>query len=191
MKRIIDIILSILLILFLGIPFIIICLLQKLIIGSPIFFHQKRIGLNGITFNIHKFRTMKAGNSSDEKRLTPWGKFIRSTSVDELPEIWNVLLGEMSFVGPRPLPVIYLDRYTDEQKRRHSVIPGITGWAQINGRNSISWENQFKYDCWYVDNKSIKLDLKIIFLTIGRVIQRKNINEKNQATRSEFLGTKK
>ena len=134
---------------------------------------------------------MKAGNSSDEKRLTPWGKFIRSTSVDELPEIWNVLLGEMSFVGPRPLPVIYLDRYTDEQKRRHSVIPGITGWAQINGRNSISWENQFKYDCWYVDNKSIKLDLKIIFLTIGRVIQRKNINEKNQATRSEFFGTKK
>lgn len=160
-------------------------------IGSPIFFHQKRIGLNGKTFNIHKFRTMKAGNSSDEKRLTPWGKFIRSTSVDELPEIWNVLLGEMSFVGPRPLPVIYLDRYTDEQKRRHSVIPGITGWAQINGRNSISWDNQFKYDCWYVDNKSIKLDLKIIFLTIGRVIQRKNINEKNQATRSEFLGTKK
>ncbi len=167
-----------------------ICFLQKIFMGSPVLFHQKRIGLNGSYFYIHKFRTMKNGNEPDSERLTKWGEFLRSSSLDELPEIWNVFIGEMSFVGPRPLPVSYEARYSEEQKRRHNVLPGITGWAQINGRNGISWVNQFKHDCWYVDHRSIMLDLKILFLTIGTVLLRKNISEQNQATRSEFLGNK-
>ena len=157
-------------------------------LGSPIFFKQARLGLNGSTFNIIKFRTMKEGTASDEARLTSWGKFLRSTSLDELPELWNVLSGSMSLVGPRPLPIAYKDRYSEEQSKRHQVLPGISGWAQVNGRNNISWAEQFRLDCWYVENASIMLDLKILLLTIGVVLKRKNINEKDQATRSEFLG---
>ena len=187
-KRISDLIALIALLPIISVVIAILCLFQKWIQGGTVFFRQERLGLNGKPFFIYKFRTMEAGNEPDAQRLTNWGRFLRSTSLDELPELWNVLIGEMSLVGPRPLPSKYKERYSEEQFRRHSVLPGITGWAQINGRNAISWEKQFQLDCWYVDNHSIKLDLKILFATIGAVLVRKNINEKNQATRSEFLG---
>ena len=191
MKRIFDISLVLICIPCFLLPIICISILQKIKFGSPILFHQERIGLNGRRFFIHKFRTMQTGEECDAERLTPWGRFLRSTSLDELPELWNVWRGEMSFVGPRPLPTHYEKRYSKEQNRRHSVRPGITGWAQINGRNTISWDRQFKLDCWYVDNHSIMLDLKILFLTIKEVLLRKNINQKDQATRSEFFGNER
>lgn len=131
---------------------------------------------------------MQPGSASDCERLTLWGKLLRSTSVDELPELWNVLKGEMSLVGPRPLPTTYLDRYNSKQAKRHDVRPGITGWAQVSGRNSISWEQQFELDLWYVENHSRLLDLKILALTLVTVFKRENINESNQTTRTEFLG---
>ena len=188
MKRTLDLFLVLLFAFVFAIPMLLLSIAQKCVLGSPILFHQKRIGQQGRPFYIHKFRTMKLGEGSDKERLTRWGKFLRSTSLDELPELWNVLIGEMSFVGPRPLPESYEERYSEEQNRRHRVLPGITGWAQVNGRNNITWEKQFELDCWYVDNQSIMLDLKILFLTIVTVLQRKNINENNQTTRSEFLG---
>ena len=188
MKRTLDLFLVLLFVFVFAIPLLLLSIVQKCVLGSPILFHQKRIGQQGRPFYIHKFRTMKLGEESDKERLTSWGKFLRSTSLDELPELWNVLIGEMSFVGPRPLPENYKERYSEEQNRRHRVLPGITGWAQVNGRNNITWEKQFELDCWYVDNQSIMLDLKILFLTIITVLQRKNINENNQTTRSEFLG---
>ena len=131
---------------------------------------------------------MQEGSGSDSERLTPWGKFMRSTSLDELPELWNVIRGEMSLVGPRPLPTIYLERYTAEQARRHMIRPGITGWAQVNGRNDLCWNRQFELDLWYIDNCSFLLDLKIIGLTLFTVLSRKNINQLGHSTRSEFLG---
>ena len=188
MKRTLDLFLVLLFAFVFVIPMLLLSIAQKYVLGSPILFHQKRIGQQGRPFYIHKFRTMKLGEGSDKERLTGWGEFLRSTSLDELPELWNVLIGEMSFVGPRPLPESYKERYSEEQNRRHRVLPGITGWAQVNGRNNITWEKQFELDCWYVDNQSIMLDLKILFLTIVTVLQRKNINENNQTTRSEFLG---
>lgn len=188
MKRLTDILYLILLLPVASVIIIILCILQKVIQGGPIFFRQERLGFKGKPFTIYKFRTMKEGKESDAERLTKWGRFLRSTSLDELPELWNVLKNEMSLVGPRPLPCFYKERYSKEQYRRHSILPGITGWAQINGRNGITWEKQFNLDCWYVDNQSIMLDLKILLLTIKRVLSRKNITEKDQATRSEFLG---
>lgn len=134
---------------------------------------------------------MRSDAGSDAERLTRWGKFLRSSSLDELPELWNVLRGEMSIVGPRPLPVCYLPRYSPEQAKRHAVRPGITGWAQINGRNTITWERQFELDLWYIDNRNWQLDLKIIILTILCVLRRKNISEPGYATRSEFRGSGK
>ena len=134
---------------------------------------------------------MRNGPGSDEERLTKWGKFLRFTSLDELPELWNVLCGEMNLIGPRPLPFHYLERYSMEQARRHTIRPGITGWAQIKGRNNMSWEQQFELDLWYIDNRNWRLDLKILLLTIVSVIKCKNINECDQATRSEFWGHKK
>jgi lipopolysaccharide/colanic/teichoic acid biosynthesis glycosyltransferase len=131
---------------------------------------------------------MRKCQGSDEERLVPWGQFLRSTSLDELPELWNVLKGEMSLVGPRPLPTSYLERYSPEQARRHEVLPGITGWAQVNGRNGLSWKEQFELDLWYVENHSFLLDLKILCLTINTVLSRRGIAEKGQATRSEFFG---
>ena len=131
---------------------------------------------------------MRKGQGSDEERLSAWGQFLRSTSIDELPELWNVLKGEMSLVGPRPLPTIYLERYSPEQARRHEVLPGITGWAQVNGRNDLSWKEQFELDLWYVENRSFLLDLKILCLTVNTVLNRRDIAEKGQATRSEFFG---
>jgi lipopolysaccharide/colanic/teichoic acid biosynthesis glycosyltransferase len=163
--------------------------------GSPIMFKQPRPGKNGEIFTFYKFRTMTDERDStgkplsDEKRLTAIGQFIRKTSLDEFPQLWNVLKGDMSLVGPRPLLVAYLDRYTPEQARRHEVKPGITGWAQINGRNTLSWEEKFKLDVWYVDNWSLWLDLKILFLTVIKVIQREGISHPNYATMTEFQGS--
>jgi lipopolysaccharide/colanic/teichoic acid biosynthesis glycosyltransferase len=158
--------------------------------GKPIFFRQDRAGLKGQSLSILKFRTMLNDGGSDADRLTPWGKFLRSTSLDELPELWNVLRGEMSLVGPRPLPIHYLERYTPRQNQRHNIRPGITGWAQVNGRNGLSWERQFELDLWYVEHHSLWLDLKILARTVITVFQRKNISADGHATRSEFFGSK-
>jgi len=164
-------------------------------VGSPILFRQTRPGLNGNPFTLYKFRTMTDerdvdGNLlSDSERLTKIGRFLRSTSLDELPELFNVVKGDMSLVGPRPLLMQYLERYTPEQARRHEVKPGITGWAQINGRNAITWEEKFKLDVWYVDNQSLLLDLKILFLTIVSVLKREGINQLGHVTSEEFMGT--
>lgn len=166
----------------------ILLLLQHVKLGRPIFFRQTRAGKDGRAFDILKFRTMRSGEGSDEERLTEWGQFLRSTSLDELPELWNVLKGDMSLVGPRPLPTIYLERYSPEQARRHAVRPGITGWAQVNGRNGLTWKQQFEFDLWYVKNRSFLLDLKILCKTITTVLRRENIAEEGQATRSEFFG---
>ena len=168
-----------------------------LLYKGKIFFVQDRTGYNGKVFKIIKLKTMNDKiNSerellSDGERLTLFGRFLRSSSLDELPTLWNVLVGQMSLVGPRPLLVEYLDRYNDNQLRRLEVKPGLTGWAQINGRNSISWEAKFQYDVWYVDNQSLKLDLIIIFKTIKQVIRGKGISHKNHPTMEEFMGTDK
>ena len=154
--------------------------------GAPVFFRQKRAGLNGRPFRLLKFRTMREGDGSDEERLTRFGRFLRASSLDELPELWNVLKGEMSLVGPRPLPVRYLPRYTPEQNRRHEVLPGITGWAQVNGRNSLDWETKFRYDVDYVDSRSHWLDLKILVMTVGQVLFPRHISHDGEATMSEF-----
>jgi len=165
-------------------------------LGRPVLFRQVRPGLHGKPFMMYKFRTMTEERDAegrllpDEKRLTSFGAWLRSWSLDELPELFNVLKGDMSLVGPRPLLMEYLDRYTPEQFRRHEVKPGITGWAQINGRNAISWEEKFKLDVWYVDNWSLWLDMKIIALTFWKVIKREGINQPGHATMEEFYETK-
>ncbi|ADE55395.1 sugar transferase [Coraliomargarita akajimensis] len=189
MKRLFDIFVSASLLLVLAFPLVLLGLLQLINLGRPIFFRQVRAGYRGKAFSILKFRTMRTGEGSDAERLTKWGQLLRSTSLDELPELWNVLKGEMSLVGPRPLPTAYLPRYSDEQARRHNVLPGITGWAQVNGRNGLSWDRQFELDCWYVDNHSFLLDLKILSLTVISVLRRDNISEDGQATRTEFTGS--
>ena len=178
-------------------PFIIIIGLWLLIVlGHPIFFKQQRPGLNGISFNFIKFRTMTNTKNSegdllpDKNRLTPLGSFLRKTSLDELPSLWNVLKGDMSLVGPRPLLMEYLPLYSKEQMRRHEVKPGITGWAQINGRNTISWDEKFKLDVWYVDNQSIWLDTKILFITAWKVLKREGISQKGHVTMERFRGSK-
>jgi len=175
---------------------VIVSLIIYLTMGKPIFFKQIRPGMNGKPFVIYKFRTMldlrdKDGNLlPDEKRITTIGKFLRNTTMDELPEFWNVLKGDMSLVGPRPLLMEYLPRYNQEQARRHEVKPGMTGWAQVKGRNAISWEEKFKLDVWYVDNWNILLDLKIIFLTILKVLKREGISAEGHVTMPEFTGSK-
>lgn len=191
MKRCFDFLAALLLLCTLSLPLLIVCFLQLVQLGRPIFFRQNRAGKDGRPFNILKFRTMRTGTGSDAERMTKWGQFLRSTSIDELPEIWNVLKGEMSLVGPRPLPTIYLDRYSPEQARRHETLPGITGWAQVNGRNGLTWEHQFELDLWYVENRSFLLDLKILGLTISTVLRRENISAEDQVTRSEFFGSNK
>ena len=164
-------------------------------LGSPVFFRQTRPGLKSKPFKMVKFRTMtdERGPDSqllpDKDRLTPFGRCLRASSLDELPELWNVLKGEMSLVGPRPLLVEYLPLYTPEQARRHEVRPGITGWAQVNGRNAISWEEKFKLDVWYVDNQSLWLDLKILWLTIKKVLVRDGISAQGDATMPKFTGS--
>lgn len=164
--------------------------------GRPILFRQSRGGLHGHIFYIYKFRTMREAYDAqghplpDEKRISKLGKILRATSIDELPELLNVLTGQMSLVGPRPLMSRYLERYSPEQMRRHEALPGITGWAQINGRNALTWEERFALDVWYVDHWSFWLDLKILALTLFKVIQREGISEPGQATMTEFMGTK-
>jgi lipopolysaccharide/colanic/teichoic acid biosynthesis glycosyltransferase len=193
-KRLFDVVLSFLaLILFFPI-YISLVLLIRITIGKPVFFKQIRPGLHGKPFTIIKFRTMtnvySNGGSilSDAERMTNFGRFLRSTSLDELPELWNVLKGDMSLVGPRPLLMEYLPLYSAEQKRRHLVRPGLTGWAQVNGRNAISWSDKFKLDIWYLDNQSFLLDIKILFLTAKRVCQRQGISADKNETMPRFTG---
>ena len=174
--------------------FLIIAILVKIKLGGHIFFVQERIGMYNRPFKMYKFRTMRntkdsSGNLlSDNERLTKFGKILRSTSLDELPEFFNILRGEMSLIGPRPLLPEYLPLYSGEQIKRHNVLPGLTGWAQINGRNSISWTEKFELDVWYVENWSLKLDLKIFFLTIVKVIKREDINQESTVTMEAFNG---
>lgn len=196
MKRIFDLAVSFLGLLFLGPLFILVAASVRLKLGSPVLFVQQRPGLFGKAFKMYKFRTMTnerdpEGNLlPDGQRLTPFGKFLRSSSLDELPELFNVIEGEMSLVGPRPLLMEYLPRFTPEQARRHEVKPGITGWAQVNGRNAINWEEKLKLDVWYVDNRSFWLDLKILWLTVRKVFAREGITQEGQATAEKFMGSK-
>jgi undecaprenyl phosphate N,N'-diacetylbacillosamine 1-phosphate transferase len=196
MKNLLDKTLALFLIILFSPIYIIVSLLIFFKIGSPILFRQKRPGYKEEIFGIYKFRTMTNekdvdGNLlPDDKRLVGIGKFIRSTSLDELPQLFNVLKGEMSFVGPRPLLIEYLPLYNDKQKRRHDVKPGITGWAQVNGRNAISWEQKFDYDVWYVDNQSFWLDIKILWLTFLKVVKRSDISSNTSATMEKFTGSK-
>ncbi|TDP81564.1 lipopolysaccharide/colanic/teichoic acid biosynthesis glycosyltransferase [Halanaerobium saccharolyticum] len=195
LKRMIDIFISLTGLIVLSPVFLVISIMIYFKLGSPVFFIQKRPGKNGKIFKMIKFRTMldaKDKNENllpDEKRLTSFGKFLRSSSLDELPELINVLKGEMSLVGPRPLLVEYLPRYNEHQARRHEMRPGITGLAQVNGRNTISWEDKFNYDVKYIDNFSMLLDLKIIFKTFSKVFKREDISSKNHATMEKFNGT--
>lgn len=188
MKRIFDITV-VLLMAVLWLPLVVLIGVAVLIgLGRPIFFVQERAGLKGRPFKLVKFRTMRPGTGPDEERLTRTGRVLRSSSLDELPEIWNVLKGEMSLVGPRPLLMRYLPRYTPEQARRHEAVPGITGWAQVNGRNAITWEQRFTYDVWYVDNRNVWLDIKILGMTVWRVLTRQGISAAGEATMGEFEG---
>jgi sugar transferase EpsL len=193
MKRLFDILVAgVVLILFSGL-LVLLSLFIKIKLGSPVIFKQRRPGLNGQSFTLYKFRTMTnsdGGVTSDAERMTGFGAQLRRTSLDELPTLWNVIRGDMSLVGPRPLLIEYLDLYTDEQKRRHNVRPGITGWAQVNGRNSISWEEKFKLDVWYVDNHSFYLDVKILCMTIVSVFKSTDITQEGHVTAEKFRGSK-
>jgi sugar transferase EpsL len=194
MKRVFDVIVAAIGIVVLTPFFVPIGLAVRLTMGSPVFFRQRRPGRDGKAFTLLKFRTMKASAAvaaiPDNERLTPLGKFLRRTSLDELPELINVVKGEMSLVGPRPLLMEYLSLYSPEQARRHQVQPGITGWAQVNGRNGISWEEKFKLDIWYVDHRSFKLDLRILRMTVSGVISGTGISHPGHATMEPFRGTK-
>lgn len=197
LKNLFDKTLALFLIILFSPIYIVVSLLIFFKMGSPILFRQKRPGYKEKIFGIYKFRTMtnekdEFGNLlPDDKRLVGIGKFIRSTSLDELPQLFNVLKGEMSFVGPRPLLEEYLPLYNEKQKRRHDVKPGITGWAQVNGRNAISWEQKFDYDVWYVDNQSFLLDIKILWLTFLKVVKRSDISSSTSSTMEKFTGSKK
>lgn len=194
MKRFFDITVSALALLLLALPLLLLIWLVRRKLGSPVFFRQVRPGLNGLPFEMVKFRTMTDARGPDglllpdAVRLTPFGRFLRSTSLDELPELWNVLKGEMSLVGPRPLLMEYLPLYSPEQARRHAVRPGVTGWAQVNGRNAIGWEEKFALDVWYVDHQSLWLDLQILWLTVKKVLVRDGISAAGEATMSKFTG---
>lgn len=195
MKRLVDVLLSSVGLLVLAPLLLVLSAVIWGSLGRPILFRQKRPGLHGKPFTILKFRTMTNERDStgellpEKERLTRVGRLLRTTSLDELPELWNVLKGEMSLVGPRPLLMEYLPLYTDEQSRRHEVRPGITGWAQVNGRNVLGWEDRFRLDLWYVENRTPWLDLKILFLTVGRVLLRRNIAPDGQVTVDRFKGT--
>ena len=157
--------------------------------GRPVLFFDERAGLGGRPFRLVKFRTMRRGDGPDAERLTAFGRFLRATSLDELPELWNVVKGDMSLVGPRPLPVRYLPRYSAEQARRHEVLPGLTGWAQVHGRNSLVWADKFRYDVDYVDSRSLWLDAKILAMTVVQVLGCRHINHEGEATMGEFTGS--
>lgn len=195
MKRLFDITLSFIGLLVLSPVILVVYFLIRKKLGTPVFFKQLRPGLNGKSFEMIKFRTMRDALDSDgnplpdSERMTSFGSFLRASSLDELPELWNVLKGDMSLVGPRPLLMQYLPLYTNEQKRRHDVRPGVTGWAQINGRNSLSWEEKFKLDVWYVDNRTLWLDIRILFLTVKKVLIKEGISQENNATMEAFTGS--
>jgi sugar transferase EpsL len=194
MKRLMDIIIILCALPLLFPVFVILYVLIAIKMGRPVLFVQTRPGKDGKAFNMVKFRSMTDERDeqgellADDVRLTRFGKFLRGTSLDELPELWNVLKGEMSLVGPRPLLMQYLELYTPEQSRRHEVRPGVTGWAQINGRNAISWTQKFSLDIWYVENQSLLLDVKILFLTILKVIRRDDISQQDHVTIEPFKG---
>ena len=193
-KRLFDLVLTLLVGLVFLPVIIVLAIVISSVIGNPIVFKQLRSGLHSKPFSIYKFRTMNNHKNNkgellpDVERLTPLGQWLRSTSLDELPSLWNVLKGEMSLVGPRPLLMEYLPLYNAEQTRRHQLKPGVTGWAQVNGRNAISWEDKFKMDIWYVDNQSLYLDIKIILMTIKKVLCRADINANGEATMPKFTG---
>jgi lipopolysaccharide/colanic/teichoic acid biosynthesis glycosyltransferase len=196
MKRVFDFVAALLALLMLALPLLALAWLIRRKLGSPVLFCQVRPGLHGKPFTMVKFRTMtdERGPDSallpDAQRLTPFGRFLRASSLDELPELWNVLKGEMSLVGPRPLLMEYLPLYTPEQARRHEVRPGITGWAQVNGRNAISWADKFALDVWYVDHRSLWLDVRILWRTVRKVLVRDGISAAGDATMPKFTGTK-
>ncbi|WP_188861705.1 sugar transferase [Marinobacterium nitratireducens] len=193
-KRAFDIIVAASILVLLFPAYVLLVIPVRIFIGKQVIFRQLRPGRNCQPFFLYKFRTMNNSTGPDgsllpdEQRLTSFGKFLRSTSLDELPELWNVLKGDMSLVGPRPLLMEYLPLYNEEQRRRHEVKPGITGWAQINGRNALSWEEKFKLDVWYVDNQSFWLDMKILWMTVKKVLAREGINAEGQATCEKFRG---
>ena len=196
MKRLFDCVAALLALLLLALPLLALVWLIRRKLGSPVLFRQVRPGLHGKPFTMVKFRTMTDERGPDgallpdAQRMTPFGRFLRSSSLDELPELWNVLRGEMSLVGPRPLLMEYLPLYTPQQARRHEVRPGITGWAQVNGRNAISWQDKFALDVWYVDHRSMWLDLKILWLTVRKVLVRDGISAAGEATMTRFEGDK-
>lgn len=179
-----------------ALPLLVLIWMVRRKLGSPVFFRQVRPGLHGRPFEMVKFRTMTDARGPDgallpdSVRLTSFGRFLRATSLDELPELWNVIKGDMSLVGPRPLLVEYLPLYSPEQARRHEVRPGITGWAQVNGRNALSWDDKFKLDVWYVDHRSLRLDIQILWLTVKKVLVREGISAAGEATVSKFTGSK-
>ena len=196
MKRLFDIVVSACALLVLALPLLVVIWMVRRKLGSPVFFTQVRPGMHGKPFKMVKFRSMTSERGTDGEllpdavRLTPFGRFLRSTSLDELPELWNVLKGDMSLVGPRPLLMEYLPLYSPEQARRHEVRPGVTGWAQINGRNALSWEEKFRLDVWYVDNRSFWLDLKILALTVKKVFVREGISAAGEVTAAKFTGSR-
>ena len=197
MKRAFDFIAALMALLLLCLPLLALTLLIRRELGHPAFFRQVRPGLHGQPFEMVKFRTMTDARGPDgallpdADRLTPFGRFLRASSLDELPELWNVLKGDMSLVGPRPLLMEYLPLYSPEQARRHEVRPGITGWAQVNGRNALGWDDKFKLDVWYVDHRSLRLDIKILWLTVKKVLVRDGISAEVQATVEYFRGNSK
>jgi len=194
-KRTFDIIVSALALIVAAPLFAILALLVRVKLGSPVLFVQMRPGLGGALFPLRKFRSMTDARGADgallddARRLPPFGRWLRATSLDELPELWSVLVGDMSLVGPRPLLQEYLPLYSPEQARRHEVRPGLTGWAQVNGRNAISWEERFRLDIWYVDHRSFLLDLKILAMTVGKILKREGIAPEGEATMPRFLGS--
>ena len=195
-KRSIDFLMAGMALLLLALPLLLLACLVRARLGSPVLFRQVRPGLYGRPFMMVKFRTMTDERGADGEllpdvqRLTAFGRFLRASSLDELPELWNVLRGEMSLVGPRPLLMEYLPLYSPEQARRHEVRPGITGWAQVNGRNAVSWDERFKLDVWYVDHRSLRLDIRILWLTVRKVIVREGISAQGEATMPRFTGNK-
>jgi lipopolysaccharide/colanic/teichoic acid biosynthesis glycosyltransferase len=196
MKRFFDFVVAVVALLVLGLPLLFLIWRVGRKLGSPVFFRQTRPGRHGQPFEMIKFRSMTDARGLDDQllpdadRLTAFGRFLRATSLDELPGLWNVLTGDMSLVGPRPLLMEYLPLYSPEQARRHEVRPGITGWAQVNGRNALSWEDKFKLDVWYVDHRSLWLDIKILWLTVRKVLVREGISAAGEATMSKFTGSK-
>ena len=196
MKRLFDVVVSACALLVLALPLLVVIWMVRRKLGSPVFFTQVRPGMHGKPFKMVKFRSMTSERGTDgellpdAERLTPFGRFLRSTSLDELPELWNVLKGDMSLVGPRPLLMEYLPLYSPEQARRHAVRPGVTGWAQVNGRNAISWEEKFALDTWYVDHQSLLLDIRILWLTVKKVLVREGISAAGEATMGKFTGSK-